>query len=138
MKLVIIESPFAADTDEGFVANEHYAQNCAKYGLLKFNESGWGSHMIWPQFLDDTRSDERELGIQAGLAWSRMADYHVFYTDRGWSKGMIAALRYCIEHQRPFRFRSLNGHLRIQFPPEEEFPEWHVRKYISLVTELYS
>lgn len=137
MKLVIIESPFAADTDEGFVANEHYAQNCAKFGLTRWDESGWGSHMIWPQFLDDTDKAERMLGITAGLAWSRAADYHVFYTDRGWSKGMIDALGYCIRNQRAFRLRSLEGRDKIRLPPAEAL-DHSTHAYVKAVVELYS
>lgn len=114
MKLVIVESPYAADTPEALSANVSYARD-ACLDCLDKGESPYASHLFWPQMLDDSIGDERRLGIQAGLAWSRAADYHVFYTDKGWSQGMLDALKYCIVNERPHYFRALYG--PVQNPP---------------------
>jgi len=88
MKLVILESPYAGDVE----ANVAYARTCMA-DSLKCGEAPIASHLLYtqPGILDDTIPEERALGIAAGLEWRRVADYAVFYADRGWSSGMIAA-----------------------------------------------
>lgn len=91
MKLVIVESPYAGDVE----ANVAYAR-LALHDCLMRGEAPIASHLLYtqPGVLDDNDPDERDFGIAAGLAWSRKADYAVFYTDRGWSKGMLHAKDY--------------------------------------------
>lgn len=89
MRLVIIESPYAGDV-EGNVA---YARACLSDSLAR-GEAPIASHLLYtqPGVLNDLVPDARAKGIAAGLAWRRAADYSVFYEDRGWSSGMLAAL----------------------------------------------
>jgi hypothetical protein len=88
MRLVIIESPFAGDI-EGNIA---YAKRAVHDCLLR-GEAPIASHLLFtqPGVLDDNVPEERALGIEAGLAWYRVANMIVFYIDRGWSKGMLGA-----------------------------------------------
>lgn len=88
MKLVIIESPFAGEVE----ANIAYAKRAVHDCLLR-GEAPIASHLLFtqPGILDDDKPEERKLGIEAGLAWYLAADKIVFYTDRGWSRGMLAA-----------------------------------------------
>lgn len=104
MKLVIIESPYAGDVEE----NLKYARSCIKDSLSR-GESPIASHLLYTQdgILDDTIPDERTLGIEAGLAWKRVSDAHVFYTDKGWSKGMLYAREKCIELGTEWEERSI-------------------------------
>lgn len=81
--LVIIESPFAGDVE----ANIAYARKCVADSLA-MNEAPLASHLLLPQLLDDSDPAQRTLGIEAGLAWYRVADKCVVYMDRGYSKGM--------------------------------------------------
>jgi hypothetical protein len=104
IKLVILESPFAGEID----ANVAYARRAAKDCALR-NESPQASHLLLTQFLNDDDAEERALGIRLGLAWRSVADYSVFYTDRGWSRGMLAALDSAVAEGRPFKLRSLVG-----------------------------
>ena len=85
MLRVIIESPYAGDID----SNIKYARQCVKDSLMR-GESPIASHLLYTQegILDDNIPDERQLGIDAGLAWKSVADKHVFYTDYGYSAGM--------------------------------------------------
>lgn len=129
MKLVIVESPYGAPSQTERDYNTQYAYLACR-DCLERGESAWGSHLIWPQFLDDNNPENRRVGIHAGLAWSRAADYHVFYTDRGWSSGMLAALDHCITNQRPLRLRALNG--SIKFPPDDWFD---AQKWPSLIAD---
>ena len=85
--LVILESPYGGDV----VRNEAYARACL-LDSLKRGEAPIASHLLHTQVLDDLRPDERELGIEAGLAWYRVAEKCVVYADRGISKGMLAGI----------------------------------------------
>lgn len=108
MKRVILESPYAGEVE----ANVAYARRCAKHCALR-GESIQASHLLYTQFLDDNLPEDRALGIALGLAWREVADYSVFYTDRGWSGGMLAALHTAINRGLPFKIRALDGAARV-------------------------
>lgn len=84
-RLVIIESPFAGDVGE----NVAYARRCVRDSLSR-GEAPIASHLLYtqPGILNDDIPEERAQGINAGLAWRRVADASVVYTDRGISAGM--------------------------------------------------
>jgi hypothetical protein len=100
-KLVIIESPFAGDVE----ANIEYARACVRDSLLR-GESPIASHLLYtqPGILDDNIPSERQHGIDAGLAWRRVAD--VVYTGRGVSKGMEYGIAAAKEAGIPVIYRS--------------------------------
>lgn len=107
MRLVILESPYAGNIE----ANLKYARRAMWNAIHLHNESPIASHLIYtqPEILDDNNPAERDLGIRCGLAWSRVADAHVFYTDLGWSRGMIGALEFCQREKRPYELRAMQG-----------------------------
>lgn len=84
-RLVILESPYAGDVE----ANVDYARRCVRDSLMR-GEAPIASHLLYtqPGILDDDVPAERQQGIDAGLAWRRVADRSVVYIDRGVSKGM--------------------------------------------------
>lgn len=88
MELVILESPYAGNIPR----NLTYARWCVK-DCLSRRESPIASHLLFtqPGILDDRLPEERQLGIEAGLAWKRVADKQVFYVDYGMSEGMKQA-----------------------------------------------
>lgn len=86
MRLVIIESPFAGEVEK----NVEYAK-LAMLDSLNRGEAPIASHLLYTQMLDDNVPEHRALGIWAGLAWRKVCDSPVFYVDRGWSGGMLAA-----------------------------------------------
>lgn len=99
---VILESPYA-----GFIErNIQYARQCVK-DCLKRNESPIASHLLFTQMLDDNIPEERQLGIDAGLAWKEVADKHVFYIDYGMSTGMEYAKKYATENNIEIEFRKI-------------------------------
>lgn len=104
MVLTIIESPYAGDIER----NVRYARACLA-DSLKHGEAPIASHLLYtqPGVLDDAIADQRALGIAAGLAWARVAERHVFYTDLGWSHGMKAA--WCAGEWAKLRVRRLGG-----------------------------
>lgn len=81
--LTIVETPYSGDVE----ANTAYARACLLDSLRR-GEAPIASHLLHTQVLDDMQPDERSLGIEAGLAWYRVATKCVVYTDRGISGGM--------------------------------------------------
>lgn len=121
MKRVIIESPFAGDI-EGNIA---YARRAVKDSIHQ-GEAPIASHLLYtqPGILEDSVPAERELGIAAGLAWRQVAELQVFYTDRDWSKGMLAALFQCLKESRPLELRALDGPVLIPPMADTEMAEF--------------
>ncbi len=103
-RLVIIESPYAGDVE----ANVEYARACVRDSLER-GEAPIASHLLYtqPGVLNDDVPSERRQGIDAGLAWRRVADASVVYTDRGVSSGMTYGIRAAKEAGRLVEYRSL-------------------------------
>lgn len=108
MKLVVIESPFAAS--ETYTVEQHieYARQCMRDSLMR-GESPYASHLLYtqPNVLDDLKPDERKLGIEAGFMWRNAAELTVFYVDLGYSSGMLMGLQDCINKRKPYDIRKI-------------------------------
>lgn len=104
MKLVIIESPFAGDVE----ANIAYARKCVRDSLSR-GEAPIASHLLYtqPGILNDDVPHERQLGIDAGLAWKRVAEASVVYTDRGITRGMEYGIAAAKAAGLPVEFRRI-------------------------------
>lgn len=104
MRLVIIESPYAGD----IAANVEYARAAMRDSLNR-GEAPIASHLLYtqPGILRDEDPAERQWGINAGLAWRRVAELAAFYIDRNWSGGMIEARRLYIAEGFPFEERNI-------------------------------
>jgi hypothetical protein len=85
MRLVIVESPYAGDIER----NVEYARACVRDSLAR-GEAPIASHLLYtqPGILRDEVPEERQWGIDAGLAWRSVAQASVVYTDLGVSRGM--------------------------------------------------
>lgn len=83
----VIESPFSAPTIEGLVRNVQYTMLAVRDSLNR-GEAPYASHLFYTQMLDDNNADERQLGMDAGLAICHHADQTAIYTDLGVSRGM--------------------------------------------------
>lgn len=104
MKLVIIESPYAGDIE----THVTYARRCLA-DSLKRGEAPIASHLLYtqPGVLDDSIPEERALGIEAGLAWGRVAQLTVLYLDYGISKGMEYGTANAVSVGRPIDRRFI-------------------------------
>jgi hypothetical protein len=104
MQLVILESPFAGNVEE----NIKYARACVRDSLSR-GEAPIASHLLYTQdgVLDDDVPEERQWGIDAGLAWKKVADKSVVYTDRGISRGMEYGIKAAKNAGLPIEFRNL-------------------------------
>ena len=103
-RLVILESPYAGDVE----ANVVYARACLRDSLLK-GEAPIASHLLYtqPGVLDDDIPSERQHGIDAGLAWRRVAEASVVYIDRGISRGMEYGIKAAMESGLLVEYRRL-------------------------------
>ncbi len=104
MRLVIVESPFAGDVE----GNTEYARRCIRDALLR-GEAPIASHLLYtqPGVLRDEVPEERKHGIDAGLAWRRVAEASVVYTDRGISTGMRYGIEAALRAGVPVEYRTL-------------------------------
>lgn len=102
--LVIIESPYAGNVG----ANEAYARACLLDSLNR-GEAPIASHLLYTQVLDDESPIGRHDGIEAGLAWYRVAEKCVVYEDFGMSRGMAEGTARARSHGVPVEFRSLTA-----------------------------
>lgn len=101
---VILESPYAGNIE----ANIAYARACVRDSLSR-GEAPIASHLLYtqPGVLRDEVPDERNWGINAGLAWGSVADATVVYTDHGISHGMRYGIRAAENDGRPVEYRTL-------------------------------
>lgn len=104
MRLVIIESPYAGDTER----NLRYLRACMRDCLLR-GEAPFASHGLYtqPGVLKDEVPEDRKLGVEAGFEWRRKADATVVYTDLGFSSGMYAGIQNAASICQPIEMRSL-------------------------------
>ena len=111
MRRVVVESPLSADTPEGFESNREYARACCRDCLLNYGEAPFASHLLYdqPGLLHDTVPRERDLGIKAGLEYSKDADATIVYTDRGISSGMKHGIEAANKCSRPIEYRELGA-----------------------------
>ena len=105
MRLVILESPYAGDVEK----NVEYARRCVMDSLFR-EEAPLASHLLYTQerMLDDTDPTEREIGIQAGLAWVNAASKTVVYCDLGITKGMVKGIQEAQKYTNEIEFRYIN------------------------------
>lgn len=104
MRRVILESPYAGNVER----NTEYAK-AAMLDCLGRGESPLASHLLLTQVLNDDVPTQRQLGIDAGLAWGAAAHATVVYTDLGVSHGMAQGIGDARHHGRPVEYRSLAG-----------------------------
>ena len=105
-KLVIIESPYSGDVE----ANVRYARACVRDSLMR-GAAPIASHLLYtqPGILNDDVREEREHGINAGLAWLRVADLSAVYTDLGISEGMKFGIATAEDAGVPVEYRTIEA-----------------------------
>lgn len=90
MKLVLLESPYAGDTER----NIKYARRCLKDSLSR-GEAPMASHLLYtqPGVLNDDEPSERVTGINRGHAWLTAVNAVVVYQDLGVTPGMEIGIK---------------------------------------------
>jgi hypothetical protein len=116
VRLVLIESPFAGSSLFWPLKrlqqwlNVRYAKACVRDSLNR-GEAPLASHLLYTRagILNDDVPVERKWGIDAGLAWRRVAEASVVYIDRGISGGMRYGIDAATKAGRPVEYRRLHG-----------------------------
>lgn len=105
MELVILESPYAGNVDQ----NVEYARKCVRDSLSR-GEAPIASHLLYtqPTILDDDIPEERQWGIDAGLAWKAVATKSVVYTDLGITSGMRYGIKAAEDRGIVVEMRTIN------------------------------
>jgi hypothetical protein len=107
--IVIVESPYAADTPQGIEENVEYARRCMRAILLR-GDAPYASHLLYtqPGVLRDEVPGERAMGMNAGWEFYRVAGECAAFIDRGVSKGMYAGLQRAFELFVPVKYYLLS------------------------------
>ncbi len=124
MKLSIIESPLGRRVDgtpctpQELAENLVYARACMADSLRR-GESPYGSHLLYPQCLDDAKPEERQRGMEAGFDWGQAAAivneqrpgsaFAAVYVDRGLTPGMLQGIARHMANGLPIVERRLGG-----------------------------
>lgn len=90
--IVVIESPFAGNTEHERLAYRLYAKRALLHSIV-VGESPFASHMLYTQVLDDDKPEDRALGISAGLSFYDVAKICAVYSDYGISGGMHEGIK---------------------------------------------
>ena len=73
-------------------------------------EAPFASHLLYTQMLDDLVPEEREMGIEAGLAIGKFAALTAVYIDRGISNGMNYGIQRAEDEGRRVEQRIIEGY----------------------------
>lgn len=113
MKRVVIESPYAGNTD----VNEIYGELCMHDCLVNHNETPYASHLLYTRkyVLRDDHPEERKLGIDAGFYWRKVAEQTNFYIDLGVTEGMELGMEDCLKKGHDYAIRNLPDELWDRF-----------------------
>lgn len=105
---VIIETPYHAPTPTKVEENIAFAKQCI-LDSLSGKEYPFASHLFYtqPGLLADHVPTERICGINCGYAWMAVAELVAFYIDRGFSKGMLDAMKQALVLNIPIEIRIL-------------------------------
>jgi len=113
VKLVIIESPLAANPGRTVEQHRIYARACMRDSIIHHGEAPFASHLLYdqPGLLDDLSPVERAWGIEAGLAWGAKAELTAVYTDCGISNGMRLGIERAQKEGRVVVYRTIDPKL---------------------------
>ena len=77
MKLIYVASPYAGDIEQ----NTEYARRACRH-VMNEGHAFFAPHLLYPQLLDDSNPQERQLGLNMGLAMLPRCDELWCYGDR--------------------------------------------------------
>jgi hypothetical protein len=105
MKRIFVCSRLAPDAKYTFKENLDFVRLCCKV-VVKFGHAPYAPHLLCTQFLDDTKAEERDMGIQIGHLY--LKGCHELWTFRRNteeinSTGMRQDIGMAIEHGLPIK-----------------------------------
>lgn len=137
-KRICLESPFAANELHTQEENLDFARKCAEF-IVRHGMNVIASHLLFPQFLDEEKPRDRELGIMLGYEWMMWCDEAWFFKRLGEapSGGMKAALGMVINIGIPRKFFDVDvskeewRFISVQGEAREDVTEKDVRQLLS-------
>ena len=77
MKLIYVASPYAGDIEQ----NTEFARKACRH-VMNEGHAFFAPHLLYPQLLDDSKPQERQAGLDMGLAMLPRCDELWCYGDR--------------------------------------------------------
>jgi len=77
MKIIYVASPYAGDIQK----NTEFAKRACRH-VMNEGHAFFAPHLLYPQFLNDTNSHERQIGLDMGIAMLSRCDELWCYGDR--------------------------------------------------------
>ena len=77
MKLIYVASPYAGDIEQ----NTEFARKACRH-VMSEGHAFFAPHLLYPQLLDDSKPQERQAGLDMGLAMLPRCDELWCYGDR--------------------------------------------------------
>ena len=77
MKLIYVASPYAGDIEQ----NTAFARKACRH-VMNEGHAFFAPHLLYPQLLEDSNPQERQLGLDMGLAMLPRCDELWCYGDR--------------------------------------------------------
>lgn len=77
MKLIYVASPYAGDIEQ----NTEFARKACRH-VMNEGHAFFAPHLLYPQLLDDSNPQERQAGLDMGLAMLLRCDELWCYGDR--------------------------------------------------------
>ncbi len=98
---VFICSPYRNDIEGNTQKARQYCRYAVKKGYIPF-----APHLIFPQFLNEQDSAERELGIEMGLQILLECDEIWVFSDsfNNFSEGMRKEIAFANKHRKRIKF----------------------------------
>jgi hypothetical protein len=114
--LVLIESPYSHPHPAGIKLHQSYLELCLLDSIHR-GECPIATHKLYTACLDDTKPDERQLGMEMLYTLLSRTEYHAVYFDLGFSSGMKWGIEYATKHDKDIQYRSLYGRMYLSPQP---------------------
>lgn len=117
MMRVVIESPYAGESENQIKVNEIYGEFCMRDCIVNYNETPYASHLLYTRkyVLKDKDPVQRKLGIEAGFFWRDVSTKTVFYVDLGMTPGMNLGIDDCEKKGNKYEVRHIHPDLWGEF-----------------------
>ena len=119
MKKIYVCSALRGDLEE----NINLARIYCEYVAKEFGYIPIAPHIYFTQFLDDTKDNEREFGINAGLSLLSECDELWYFGDQI-SRGMTDEI--C---------KAMGNGIRVQYIPEHKYEKYKPKRSLEYEME---
>lgn len=101
MKVAYICSPLRGEVMLNIERAKYYSKYAAKHGVVPL-----APHLLFTQFMDDSKEQERKLAMQFDMELLSKCDYLYVFDAYGISIGMQAEIEYAQKHQIPVVYKN--------------------------------